>query len=122
MKDGAVFDTNIVIDALNGIVAADEEYCRYERVYISLITWIEIMVGTDEEDNLTAHFLQEYFIILPITQAIAEQAVVIRKQYRLKLPDALIQASAQVHNALLVTRNTRDFPKEHPGIRCPYRL
>lgn len=120
--NGAVFDTNIVIDALNGIVAADEEYCRYERVYISLITWIEIMVGTDEKDDLTAHFLQEYFIILPITQAIAEQTVVIRKQYRIKLPDALIQASAQVYNVLLVTRNTRDFPMEHPGIRCPYRL
>lgn len=75
----AVFDTNIVIDALNGIVAADEEYCRYDKVYISLITWMEIMVGTDEEDYLTANFLQEYFIILPITQPIAEQAVIIRK-------------------------------------------
>ena len=118
----AVFDTNIVIDALNGIVAADEEYCRYDKVYISLITWMEIMVGTDEEDYLTANFLQEYFIILPITQPIAEQAVIIRKQYRIKLPDALIQASAQVHNALLITRNTRDFPTEHPGVRCPYYL
>ena len=118
----AVFDTNIVIDALNGIVAADEEYCRYDKVYISLITWMEIMVGTDEEDYLTANFLQEYFIILPITQPIAEQAVIIRKQYRIKLPDALIQASAQVHNALLITRNTQDFPTEHPGVRCPYYL
>ena len=118
----AVFDTNIVIDALNGILAADEEYCRYDRVYISLITWIEVMVGTDEEDQLTADFLRKYFVVLPITQAIAEQAVIIRKQYRIKLPDALIQASAQVHNALLVTRNTHDFPKEHPGIRCPYHL
>jgi hypothetical protein len=28
----AVFDTNIVIDALNGVEQADEEYNRYERV------------------------------------------------------------------------------------------
>jgi len=35
----AVFDTNIVIDALNGVSAADVEYRRYERVLISRITW-----------------------------------------------------------------------------------
>ncbi len=34
----AVFDTNIVIDALNGIDKADLEYQRYQQVYISLIT------------------------------------------------------------------------------------
>ena len=36
----AVFDTNIVIDALNGIAAADAEYARYEWVLVSRITWI----------------------------------------------------------------------------------
>ena len=34
----AVFDTNIIIDALNGVAAADAEYSRYERVLISRIT------------------------------------------------------------------------------------
>ena len=36
----AAFDTNIVIDALNGVREADTEYGRYEHVYISLITWM----------------------------------------------------------------------------------
>ncbi len=36
----AVFDTNIVIDALNGINEADIEYSRYDRVLVSRITWI----------------------------------------------------------------------------------
>jgi predicted nucleic acid-binding protein len=40
----AVFDTNIVIDALKGVPAVDEEYSRYERVFISLITWMEVLV------------------------------------------------------------------------------
>ena len=31
----AVFDTNIVIDSLNGVLEADAEYTRYERVYLS---------------------------------------------------------------------------------------
>lgn len=118
----AVFDTNIVIDALNGIAKADIEYQRYKQVYISLITWMEIMVGTDENDTLTEDFLRTCFIVLPITQDIAEQAVIIRKQRRIKLPDALIKATAQVHNALLITRNIRDFPENSEGIRIPYKL
>ena len=36
----AVFDTNIVIDALNGVEVADAEYGRYDRVLVSVITWI----------------------------------------------------------------------------------
>ena len=41
----AVFDTNIVIDALNGVSEADAEYGRYERVMISRVTWMEVLVG-----------------------------------------------------------------------------
>ena len=47
--NSALFDTNLVIDALNGIEMADAEYHRYEQVYISLITWMEVMIGTDED-------------------------------------------------------------------------
>lgn len=32
MNVNAVFDTNIVIDALNGIAAADAEYRHYEEI------------------------------------------------------------------------------------------
>ena len=41
----AVFDTNVVIDALNGLSEADAEFDLYERVIISRITWMEILVG-----------------------------------------------------------------------------
>ncbi len=30
----AVFDTNILIDSLNGVADADAEYARYERVSV----------------------------------------------------------------------------------------
>jgi hypothetical protein len=39
----------------------------------------------------------------------------------LRLPDLLIWASAQVHGLILVSRNTRDFPSDQPGIHVPYR-
>jgi predicted nucleic acid-binding protein len=123
MQSCALFDTNIVIDALKGIDAANKEYQRYETVYISLISWIEVMVGTNNFDELmTRDFLQQHFIVLPITLPIAELAVKIRQQRRIKLPDALIQSTAQIYNTILVTRNSKDFPETEPNIRIPYQL
>ena len=46
----AVFDTNIVIDALSGVLEADEEYSRYDRVLISHVTWLEFLSGADGDD------------------------------------------------------------------------
>ena len=40
----------------------------------------------------------------------------------MKLPDAIVWASAQVHAMLLVTRDTKDFPGDDPGIRVPYMV
>lgn len=54
----AVFDTNIVIDALNGVDEADKEYGRYDRVLISRITWMEVLVGAQGDDTDLRDFLQ----------------------------------------------------------------
>ena len=40
----------------------------------------------------------------------------------MKLLDAFILATAQVNGAILVTRNTKDFPATMPGVRVPYTL
>ena len=40
----------------------------------------------------------------------------------MKLPDAIIWASAQANGLLFVTRNTKDFPANDPGMRMPYRV
>ncbi|MBC7225677.1 MAG: type II toxin-antitoxin system VapC family toxin [Thermoflexales bacterium] len=119
----ALFDTNIVIDALNGLPEADAEYRRYDRVLISLVTWIETLVGAGENEEEVRDFLQTYFEIVPVDFAVAEKAVDIRRQYRrLRLPDAIIWATAQLYSAVLVTRNTKDFAPDWEGIRVPYRV
>jgi predicted nucleic acid-binding protein len=41
---------------------------------------------------------------------------------RLKLPDAVILATAEESGCILVTRKTRDFPANDPRIRFPYRI
>lgn len=53
--------------------------------------------------------------------AVAQEAVRLRRAGRLRLPDAIIYATARVHGRTLVTRNTRDFPEGEPGVDVPYR-
>jgi len=118
----AVFDTNIVIDALNGISEADTEFDLYERVIISRITWMEILVGEKESDKQLRDFLEDHFEIVPIDLTISEIAVQVRRQYRMRLPDAIIWATAKVYSAVLVTRNTKDFDPNWDGIRVPYEI
>jgi predicted nucleic acid-binding protein len=118
----AVFDTNIVIDALNGVSEADVEYSRYERVLISRITWMEVLIGADGDDAELRDFLETHFEIVPLDLAVAEMAVQLRRAHRLRLPDAIIWATARVNDAGLVTRNTKDFNPAWDGVRLPYTL
>ena len=118
----AVFDTNIIIDALNGIEQADVEYGRYERVLISQITWMEVLVGADEDDVALRDFLGTNFEIVPLTTAVAEDAISLRRTQRIRLPDAIIWATARTNKAILVTRNTKDFHPDWDGVHLPYTL
>ena len=58
----------------------------------------------------------------PLDLAIAERAIKLRRTHRMRLPDAIIWATAQIHQAVLVTRNTKDFHATWTGIRIPYQL
>ena len=118
----ALFDTNILVDYLNAVPQARDELGRYREKAISVVTWMEVMVGTTViTEKGTKAFLNSFFLI-ELDNLIAEQAVVLRKQYRIKLPDAVIWASAQINSLLLITRNTKDFTEKEPGIRVPYKL
>ena len=119
----AVVDTNILIDYLNGSEDARRELESFEAVYISLISWMEILVGAaeGEEESEIREFLRR-FRVHPVDEGVAERAVEIRRREKIRLPDAIIWATAQHLGTLLVTRNTRDFPANHPGVRIPYTI
>ncbi len=117
-----VFDTNILIDYLKGIGAAKEIIENYRDKLISIITWMEVLVGTKpEHQQVTKSFLRQ-FTVVEVNSSIAQIAVFIRQEYKIKLPDALILATAEQYNALLVTRNTKDFSEDNPAVLVPYRL
>jgi predicted nucleic acid-binding protein len=118
-----LFDTNILIDHLNGIAKATKEIRRSGQAAISVITWIEVMTGaaTADEEALLKSFLAN-FQSLPLTDAVAERAALNRREKRLKMPDAIILATAELSGRELVTRNVKDFPAGMRGIRVPYKI
>jgi predicted nucleic acid-binding protein len=118
----ALFDTNVLIDYLNTVPQADQELARYSDKAISIITWIEVMAGASRAVEAGTRSFLDDFEILQLDERISEEAAAIRRNHRVKLPDAIIWASARISGLLLVTRNVKDFPRGEPGIRMPYKL
>jgi len=114
----ALLDTNILIDYLIGTGEARADLDRYEARLISPITSMEVMVGAKPEEGPVVRAFLATFELVPVNADVAERAVEIRRGCRIRLPDA----SARVANALLVTRNDRDFSADAPGVRIPYRV
>ena len=119
-----VLDTNILIDYLNGFQVAVDEIALYLQPCISPITWMEVMAGADDdaERQMLRQFLKG-FEQIELSDSIKEMAAQIRGISRLRLPDAVILATATTANLMLVTRNTKDFDTTRwPNVRVPYSL
>jgi predicted nucleic acid-binding protein len=71
-----------------------------------------------EEEKACLGFLNS-FTIHPLSIEVAGEAVKIRQEFRIRLPDAILWATARSQGCLLVTRNTKDFPASEPGVRIP---
>ena len=121
MGTAVLIDTNIVIDLLAGIPQAAAEVRRHAERAISVITWIEVMAGLRDNERDLAHLIADNFPIIPLTTEIATETINLRQTTRLKLPDAVILATAHIGHRVLLTRNTRDFS---PGrfVEIPYTL
>ena len=115
-----LFDSCILIDYLQGVPEAREELKRYDRGAISIVTRMEVMVGADAGVEAATRAFLSAFETIGVDAGIAERAVAIRRERRMRLPDAIVKATADVAGALLITRNSRDFPPDMPGVRIPY--
>ncbi len=118
-----LFDSNILIDYLRGIKEAAKEIERFKEKYISIVSYIEVLVGASQEDITLLESIKAFlnsFTLVNVTLPIVDLTVIARKTYKLKLPDAIILASAHSLSALLITRNSKDFPQDDPSVRIPY--
>lgn len=124
---GFAFDANIIIDAMSGYPPARVEIARAvsagSRAWISRMAWVEVLSKGDENVVRGTLAFMSRFGVDEIDEEIALRAAALRRERpRLKTPDAVILATAQLRGRVLITRNTRDFPAEMPGIRVPYIL
>ena len=69
-----------------------------------------------------ADFVAGVALLTVIAKRRQQRGYQLRKKHKIKLPDAIVWATAQVNQCILVTRNTKDFPHHAPGIRVPYRI
>ena len=116
------FDTNILIDYLRGISQARAECDKHSDRAVSIITWMELMAGSTAANEADARSCLLNFYTLPLTAEVAERAFLLRRASGIKLPDAIIQATAEGSGRVLITRNTRDFPSGTSGVRIPYTI
>lgn len=117
----AVLDSDILIDFLEGSKRAKAELDQYDVLLYSVVSWMEILCGADTDaEKEAAEFMFDSMTRVELSMNIAQKAVQLRKSLRLKLPDAIILATADEEGCILVTRNTKDFKASDPRVRIPY--
>jgi predicted nucleic acid-binding protein len=102
-----LFDTDVLVDHLQGIRTIGVEFAG--SAYSS-ITRAELYSGRGAREGVIDRLLDQ-FDEVPVDQRVAEEAGRIRRIRSLRLPDALIAATAVVMKRSLYTRNIRDFKK-----------
>ncbi|MDB5130855.1 MAG: Nucleotide binding protein putative, containing domain [Mucilaginibacter sp.] len=104
-----IFDTNILI-YLSKYTLTPEKIFK-ENAAISVITKIEALgfpFKYEDEHILLLGICNELRVI-PLTDQIAQETINLRRNFRVKLPDAIIYATALVENVPLLTNNIDDF-------------
>jgi predicted nucleic acid-binding protein len=114
-----LIDTNSVIDYLdNKLSKSAAKKLDAEQLEISVITRMELLAWRNADAGQLA-ILEEFInstTIWNLDEPIILKGIKVRKNYNIKLPDAIIAATALVYNRELVTRNNNDF-KNVQGIK-----
>ena len=111
MGKSFLIDTNVVIDFSHGIFSEKSKNfvakVLNKEPVISAITQIELL-GFSVVPPQIERFVH-YTSIIGMNDSVIEKTIEIRKHHRIKLPDAIIAATALVNDFTLLTRNIVDF-------------
>lgn len=117
MAKSYLIDTSTVIKYLDSSLPESNldfiDQIIENDVYLSFVSEIELQVWnpTNENDIITYQDFVKNSEILSINSTTISETIRIRKSYRLKLPDALIAATAIINNLILIADNDKDFLK-----------
>lgn len=119
--NSALLDSNIII-YLSKNELPFTIFDDFDRLLISVISYMEVL-GFKFSNNEEESFVKELIYLFEVRfvdQNVAEKVIEIRKQNRIRLPDAIIAATADVDNLCLVTRNIEDFKNINITILNPF--
>ncbi len=126
MGKGYLIDSNAIIDFFNQSLPEPGKKLLFNiKPIISIITFIEIFSnsGMNEMDKIQLQDFTEIATIHDIDRDVALKAIELRLKYKIKLPDALIAATALRYDLILITRNLSDFAKiEKLRIINPHKI
>lgn len=106
-----LLDSNIVIYSAEPEHSELQQLIEEQDTAVSIATYIEVL-GFRELDERQKQFFEDFFqsvTVFHLTTEIADKAIELRRQRRIELGDAVIAATALVHDLALLSRNTRDF-------------
>lgn len=106
-----LLDSNVIIDASKGVVSIQDIVNKYDYLYSSIITYVETQgynFEDEEEKEIISRILNSVEIVT-IDKKIADTAIHYRKIKKIKLPDALILATAKHLKTDLLTSDISDF-------------
>lgn len=108
-----LLDTNVVIGLLKNqpaaIALAEAQPLELSQTAVSQITRMELLGFPDlakEEEAAILEFLHNCQVLL-VDETVERQAIRLRRTSQCKLPDAIIAATAQVHQLTLLTLDQR---------------
>ncbi len=111
-----IWDTNMVIYYLQqqfptAVEKFIDDLLKENQPCISVITEIELLCWktASEKDLLVVHNFINDTLVIELQSEIKTKTAEIRMHHRIKLPDAIIAATALVYDLTLLTRNTTDF-------------
>lgn len=108
-----LIDTNVAIGYLDDLIPEKGlVFIDYiPEIILSVITRIELLSWQNATKSQTT-ILENYIgdaEVIDLSEHVVRKTINIRKERRIKLPDAVIAATALVYDLVLLTRNTSDF-------------
>lgn len=115
--------TNAVIEFLGGTLPDSgsnwlQKIIDQSQHHLSVINHIELLGfnGSPAEMQTIEEFI-DAANVLPLSDIVVGKTIELRKNFKIKLPDAIIAATSLAYNLTLITRNTADFQKI-PALVC----
>ncbi len=106
-----IFDTNILVYMSKNILKIENLISADIKPSISIISQIEALgfPFASHQDQFYMQAICSFYNVIPLSDLIASETIDLRKKYRIKLPDAVIYATALIENVPLLTNNIKDF-------------